>query len=375
MRTRRFAMLLSLLTTAALLYALPGLLSTLNAADRARDDLRPRRARTLKVWLLSDDVNDAQALRELISAFERERDGVRVFLRRVDAGELQAPQTVLPDVALYGIGALMEPQKVFLPIADLAGGAHSAGMYGGQCYAAPLWYEPNVLCAPRSWTHSQATPSRASDSFFDVATAPPDAGDTRLLSGAELPWRRLLAPGALQAPSGVAWQQLLATCPAALRAELLQAMRTGGEAAGEDARAESGEATKPAARASAALGEQARILPLSACLRAEGVLLHPLAPVASNRVRFVSLCRDGEDARAFASYLLSSGDAALAYGLMPLVPPAEVADPLRAALVELCRAGALLPNAFAHAPQELNALCEDAFDRAEDPATTLLKLR
>ena len=369
MMTRRAALLSALLFTAALLYVAPGLYGMLGARDRTDARLRPAKARTLTVWLLSNTVDDRSTLGAMMTEFERAREGVRVYLRRVDAREL-LDADVKPDVALYATGDVLEPEKIFLPLASLPGGGHSAGMSGGVCYAAPLWYEPGVLSLPYSWLREEEAPPKT-ESYFKLETPAPRAELSPIVAKDDLPWRELLAPGRLERPEGVALQQILMTCPTTLRPELIAAL--GGETA-PDSNAALG-TNRLAVSAQAGAEESARVVTLREALRQSDRLYHVLAPAASQRVRFASLCRDGEDARALLRFLMEAGDAALGDGLMPLSVPDETADALRQAACTLCREGALLPNAFAHTPEELRSLCLDAFLRGEDPARTLLSLR
>ncbi len=78
-------------------------------------------------------------------------------------------------------------------------------------------------------------------------------------------------------------------------------------------------------------------------------------PATSDRVRYAAICRQGEDAQAFVQCLQQADP--MPHGLRP------AAD------------AAILPNAFAHTRQELLSICLDAYQRREDPAQTLLRLR
>lgn len=361
MSTRRAALLTSLLLTAALLAVLPGLLDSLGARVRADDRLRPPSTRALTLWLLSGEPDDRKPLNALLAAFEREHPGVRVYLRKADVDELAQPGAVPPDVALYGTGDVVDPESLFLPLAhrSLPDAGQSAGYCGGAYYAAPLWYEPSVLAFPAKWLYPDAPQDTRRDSFFQLETPPPDTRQSALVTADELPWRELLASGALARPSGVALQQLLFGCPSSLRQELIDALADQRQSPRTDA--------------------PARVMTLGAYLSARdsALLAYPLAPVTAQGVRHLSLCRDSDDARALLAFLLSDAarDIALEAGLMPTRPPLEVAEPVRAALAELCRAGVMLPNAYAHTRQELLSLCADAFDRGEEPAQTLVRLR
>lgn len=102
-----------------------------------------------------------------------------------------------------------------------------------------------------------------------------------------------------------------------------------------------------------------------------------MEPFVSDRVRYVSLCRDSDLSRAFVRFLLGRErqTAALSRGLMPCAVSEDATDPLAAAMLGRMRAGVSLPNAFAHTREELLSLCADGFSRAADPVETLLSLR
>ncbi|MEG2604789.1 MAG: hypothetical protein RSB91_07610 [Clostridia bacterium] len=379
MPTHRASLFTALLMTAALLCALPGLVRPLSTQDENRMDanLRPARARTLTVWLLSSGMGDQRLLNELCADFEKEREGVRVFVRKADAVELLAPDAVPPAVALYETGVVIAPERLFQPLANLAAlpeAAVSAGRSGGVSYAVPLWYAPNVLSLPSPWLASDApAQSPAPSSFFQLATPAPQAMEGQpqaFLSPDALPWRKLLAPGALARPAGVALQQLLLLCPMPLRQELISALRGEGNAS----------ASRAAASASAI--QIARVQPLyahqAALANGEALIACPLLPAVTDGVRYLSLCNDSEDARAFARFLLRSGSQqkAFAWGLLPAADANSAqADALTAELDQRFTAGLYLPNAFAHTRAEMNALCLDAFLRSADPVETLLQLR
>ena len=128
MSARRASLLTALLMTAALLFAMPGLLRTLGARDGNRMDasLRPARARTLTVWLLSNGVGDQRLLDELCADFEKERTGVRVFVRRADAAELLSTDAVPPDAVLYETGAIIAPERCLIPLAPVGVSVNTA---------------------------------------------------------------------------------------------------------------------------------------------------------------------------------------------------------------------------------------------------------
>lgn len=357
MRGRRASLILSLLMTAALINLLPGLLGSLGGGDGNRMDerLRPPRMRTLTVWLMPGAVNDRKLLNEACAAFEKEYPGVRVFLRTVTAEEWTAPDAVLPDVALLATGSLNIPEKVLLPLAGM-GEAGASGRSGGIDYALPLWLEANVLSLPTEWVEPAATAQPAPGSL--LASPPPEAEASGMAAAENLPWRKLLEPGALALPQGVALQQLMFVCPAQIRGELA-ALGAHAEAGASQARV-----CTLGEHLAALRGGEARV----ACL---------LAPAVSDRVRYAALARDGEDARAFIGMLASDSwqARAAAADMIPALVQDGAGNEITRTALERFSQGMTLPNAFAHTVQELQSLCLDAFVRAADPVETLLRLR
>jgi len=348
MTTRRTGILTALLLTAALFCAMPGLLRTAVTHDGNRMDerLRPPQMRTLTVWLLPGETDDRKLILNACTAFEKEQRGVRVFLRKADPEELTAPGAVLPDVALFETGGVNMPEKAFVPLADEK---ESSGMYAGVSYAVPLWLSPNVLCIPQAWLSEGGNAETYGESLLASSTPEPQQS-RRILEAQALPWTRLVQDEALEKPEGVALEQLLCMCPYPLRQRL------------------------SAAAASAAEG--AAVHTLAQAMRDPQGAVCVMTPAVSDRVRYAALCRDGEDARAFVTFLRERmGAEALDAGLLMLAGTEESPDPLVRQAQAVFGASHTLPNAFAHTRIELKALCAEAFDRCADPVETLLKLR
>lgn len=271
----------------ALIYLLPGIMSGLGSGDGNRMDerLRPARMRTLTVWLMPGGVNDRKLLNQACAAFEKQQPGVRVFLRTVTAEEWTAADAVLPDVALLATGSLNIPERVLVPLAGIEE-AGASGRSGGVTYALPLWLEANVLSFPTAWIASASTAQPAPSAL--LASPPPERMDSGMIAAEDLPWRKLLEPGVLALPEGVALQQLMFLCPVQIRGELA-ALGERPEGAEVQARV-----CTLGEHLAAVRGGEAR----TACL---------LAPAVSDRVRYAAIARDGEDARAFVD-MLASGD-------------------------------------------------------------------
>ena len=370
---RRAGVLTSLLLTAALLCAMPGLMRMPVPDGRADDSLRPPKLRTLTVWLMPGDVGDRRLLGELCAAFEKQRRGVRVFLRVVTADEFTAENAVLPDAALFETGDILTPQ-FFVP---LAGIDDPCGAYAGMQLAAPLWLAPNVLSVPQSWLTQSAQPAPRPDSLLAAATPVPLQSGSAFLSADELPWPMLLRNGALSPPEGVGWQQLLYACPLQQRPQLIGSVfqpPPSPTPASPPARLTRGVSPTPLP----AVTSPARVETLAAhrsrVQSGEALAAGNLSPAVCDRVRFAALCRDSEDARAFLQFLLESRQSALSHSLIPTGTDAQPADPILRVLAQ-AYCFAPLPNAFVHSRQEILQLCADGFRRGEDPVRTLLGLR
>lgn len=292
MRSRRSGVITALLLTAVLFAAMPGVVRSCLPKDTNRMDerLRPSRLRMMTVWLIPGVMDDTALIRQLCAQFEKEHDGVRIFLRTARAEELYGEGAVLPDAVLFDTGSVTDPEGVFLP---LAGEGHASGLWGGVRYAQPLWMDVNVLCMPR-----------------------------------ELSWEeRVQQP--VKVPAGTALQQLQLMCPQPLRSRL-----TLGDG-----------------------GAEVRTLRRHMRLK-DGFFSQPMTPAVSDRVRYMALCRDGEDARAFLLFLSHAAQAEQEH--FALVSDEEVIT---------------LPNAFAHSREGLESLCLHAFESGLDPVETLLRLR
>lgn len=385
--TRYAGVLSSLLLTALLLYLMPGLVAgRLADTGRTDDRLKMPESRTLVVWITSWQQEDRQLISGLCSAFEKQTPGLRIYLRRADASELYEENAVLPDVVLHSTGDILSPETV-LGLMTVPEGypesAARAGRWQGRQQALPLWYAPNVLSLPAGWLmedktqttdggqSAQAdTPSAQPDTppalltpavrepaYFGTPDGAPD-GEIPALTAENLPWPKLLGAGRLVAEEAVGLSQLMLLCPNTLRQELSRlTISTPEEGA-----------------------ECAVIRSLSSHLAApEGRAAMAMPAVTSQRVRYVSLCKTGEDGAAFIRFLLGSeaAEAAMEAGLAPVCcAEAEGAqDPLLSQTLTLAGSGLMLPGAFLMGIGELESLCRQDFASGADPVATLLKLR
>ena len=186
------------------------------------------------------------------------------------------------------------------------------------------------------------------------------------------------AAAQLDLPEGLALQQLLFSCPAQLRGELVELclqVKTPPDAA-EAAAVWS--TTLPISRSAAPTptpqtGLAAKVQTLAQHLASGESAGFLLRPAISDRVRCAALCSDTEDARAFLQFLLE-WPADAAKGLLPLHTQVS-AEGFAGEAAAFYHQGYVLPNVFSHTVQERREICRDAFRRAEDPALTILRLR
>ncbi|MBE5794618.1 MAG: hypothetical protein E7323_08080 [Clostridiales bacterium] len=356
---RRWSVLSALLATALLLVSMPGLVQKhLSSPGRTDERLRPAASRTLVVWVSSWLEEDRQLISSLCADFEKQRPGVRLYLRRVDAAELNAPGAVLPDVLLHTTGDVLSPGDTLLPLPDPEGveeGLLASGKNRGTLYGIPLWYSPLVLTLPKVWFQEE-TPAQADDpgkAYFSLATPVPEK-QPAAVTLADVPWPRMLESGSAVCESGLGLPVLLLHCPSSLRAELA--------------------ALTPALRRPE--GDEAGICSLSASLaREKEAFLLPLPPPIGQKVRYVSLCRSGEDAEALLAFLLS-GAVQGAAAENHLVPTMAAFVPEGSWVASIAAGGAaFVPNAFQMEASAMEQLCIQDFRRREDPVATLLKLR
>ena len=350
---RRWSVLSALLATALLFCCMPGLLRRLLLdTGRTDDRLKPAVSRTMVVWVTSWLEEDRQLISRLCTDFEKQRPGLRIYLRRADASELTAPDAVLPDAVLYTTGDILAPEEVFLPMSVL----EETGKSGGLQLGIPLWYRPMVLCVPKAWFQEEREQvqeaDRADQAYFALATPVPEKPAVYTL--ADVPWRKWIESGSVVAQSGGGFSLMLLHCLPTLQEEIA--------------------ALTPVLRKPQA-GE-AGICSLSACLeREKDAVCLPLSPPTGQQARYLSLCRESADAKAFVSFLRSVETQAAAANvhLMPMVEEAIEEDSWAARIAG--GGEAFVPNAFQMDSAAMDQYCIENFQRFQDPVATLLGLR
>lgn len=359
---RRWSVLSALLVTALLMYCMPGLLTRhLGGTGRTDDRLKPAPSRTMVVWVTSWMEEDRTLISSLCSAFEKQQPGLRIFLRRVDAAELYAPDAVLPDVVLHATGDVLSPGDALLPLALPEGFAEDAvasGRSQGSLYGVPLWYSPMVFSVPKAWFNeedgTQTQPSATDGQAYFTLETPVPKVQEEPVTFADVPWRRLTETGHIVSESGIGLAQLTLQCPLTIREEL---------------RRLTPEIRKPQT------GEAAVCSLASHMAREQDNHCLLMSPPAGQRVRYVSLCREGEDAQAFVRFLLQeeAQTAAVSAHLLPMVTTGIADNTLAAQMIS--GGEPFLPNAFQMDVAAMDQLCIQGFHKGEDPVATLLKLR
>jgi hypothetical protein len=112
----------------------------------------------LRVWMVGDPVGAAGWLKRQAAYLEQAQGGAMVYLRTARPQELIQPETVLPDLVIFGPGAVKAPESLFVPLAGdfpLGEGAKRAGRWQLEQYAMPicldgyaLAYDPSVSGLP-----------------------------------------------------------------------------------------------------------------------------------------------------------------------------------------------------------------------------------
>ncbi len=352
---RRTGVLTALLLTALMLCAVPGLLhGQLNSTGRTDDRLKPASARTMVVWVTSWGAEDGKLISGLCTAFEKSQPGVRVYLRKAAPEELYAPDAVLPDVVLHRTGDILSPEAALLPLTPPEGYPETA-LYSGRSqgvqYALPLWYSPYLLSLPPDWQASVQTVADAP--YFQLQTPAPTAMPPTLTADC-LPWERIMESGKVYSEGGVGLLQLLNLCPAQFRQQLRSCQPVLEEMPAQ-------QTVVCSLRTHLALGEDRQAL--------------ALRPATGQQARYVSLCRENEDAIAFVQFLLDAKEAPMAVDLAPVAADGAEDGSLMSQLLALAKEGLYLPNAFALPEGEINSLCLKAFATGDDPVATLLRLR
>lgn len=362
---RRSGVLGALLATVVLMVILPGVLRSFFTGDTNRMDesLRPAQSRTLTLWLVGDSAGDHRLITQLLSAFEKTRPGLRIYLRKADLEELTAENAVLPDGLLYSPGEISMPEKYLLPLSapeNIPQEALQSGSSAGTLYGIPLWYAPNVLSLPKAWFDTEdKTVSGSGESYFGKSTPPPPV-EMDLTDPGNIPWQKMFQPGSLYIQPGVAMEQLSCVCPPNLRSELSASYPSQAPSPSSDHIARAWSYPEHLSRSS-----KEALVPLL------------LTPAVSDRVRFFSICRENEDALALLKFLTGAEAASRLEekGWLCVNRTVQPTDGILKQAAQAAEPGLYFPNAYAHTRQELYSLCEDGLRRCADPVQILLMLR
>jgi hypothetical protein len=107
---------------------------------------RPRVApeptrQVLRVWVIEEWVGSDAWLEKQAAVFARTRPGLGLRIRRAQAADLWQPEAVLPDVLIYGLGAVTDPQALFAPLyaeSPVRDELAVAGRWQGEQWGQPL---------------------------------------------------------------------------------------------------------------------------------------------------------------------------------------------------------------------------------------------
>lgn len=349
---RRWCIFAALLATMLLFYCVPGLLGRhLGNTGRTDDRLKPAQSRTMVVWVTSWLEEDRKLIAGLCTAFEKQRPGLRIYLRRTDPQELAMKDAVLPDAVLHTTGDILSPSDGLIPL-ETTGKQHqqpdASGSWQGRQYAVALWYSPLVFSVPVAWFSENMQPDEgtppAGQSYLAPSPAVPQAREQTFTMD-DVPWGKILDTGQIVSENGVGLALLTTKVPYSLREEWHR--------------------LEPVLRKPA--DDEAAVCSLAVHRgRSDGTELFSL-PSAAQQARYVSLCRSTADSEAFLLFLQSdeAQKAAMECCLTPIAAheQPENGDSL------------FLPNAFAMDETTIDQLCIQGFSAGEDPVATLLKLR
>jgi hypothetical protein len=129
------------------------------------------------VWLIAENLSGSSWLKRQAARFEDTRGGVSVYLRTARLQELSQPDGVLPDLVVFGPGAVKEPESLFLPLTGefpLADGSLRAGRWQAMQYAVPVCMDGYVLTFDPALTGAAAA-TPAPTPLLGIGGAPPAA--------------------------------------------------------------------------------------------------------------------------------------------------------------------------------------------------------
>jgi hypothetical protein len=104
--------------------------------------------RLLRVWLIAENLSASSWLKRQATRFEDAQGGVSIYLRTARPQELSQPDSVLPDLIVFGPGTIKNPESMFLPLTGefpLADGTLRAGRWQTLQYAVPICMDGYVL--------------------------------------------------------------------------------------------------------------------------------------------------------------------------------------------------------------------------------------
>jgi hypothetical protein len=101
-----------------------------NREDALPPGISAPATRLLRVWLIEENLSASSWLKRQAARFEDAYGGVSVYLRTARPQELLQPDSVLPDLVIFGPGAVKNPESLLLPLTGefpLADGTLRAG--------------------------------------------------------------------------------------------------------------------------------------------------------------------------------------------------------------------------------------------------------
>ncbi len=158
---RRLAILVFLCLTLVMGLIFPEVWErAVNREDTLPPGISAPETQLLRVWLIAENLSASSWLKRQAARFENEQGGVSVYLRTARAQELSQPESVLPDLIVFGPGAVKNPESLFLPLVGefpLADGTQRAGRFKTMQYAMPICMDGYVLAFDPALTGAAAS--------------------------------------------------------------------------------------------------------------------------------------------------------------------------------------------------------------------------
>ncbi len=174
---RRLAILVFLCLTLLMGFLFPEVWErAVNREDKLPPGISAPETRLLRVWLIAENLSASSWLKRQAARLEDEEGGVSVYMRTARPQELSQPESVLPDLIVFGPGAVKNPESLFLPLTGefhQSDGTLRAGRWQTLQYAVPICMDGYVLAFDPVLTGAAAS-TPAPTPLLGIGGAPPN---------------------------------------------------------------------------------------------------------------------------------------------------------------------------------------------------------